>query len=140
MDLPELGELDLENPSFSASGPAEYTISFGKPCRVAANVRLDNLMFSWPRIYAKALVSVYKCDEHWPHFDVKTRAMSVAKTIYVLVDRVSRHTEPDAALTPLERGLLWSYAARVGAAALCKTLREVLHVEARCRSYYAAET
>jgi hypothetical protein len=43
-------------------------------------------------------------------------------------------------LTPLERGLLWSYAAKVGAAALCKTLREVLHVEARCRSYYAAET
>jgi hypothetical protein len=66
--------------------------------------------------------------------------MSIAKTIYVLVDRVSRHTEPDAALTPLERGFLWSYAAKVGAAALCKTLREVLHVEARCRSYHAVET
>ena len=113
MELPELGELDLENPAFSASGPAEYTVSFGRPCRVAANVRVDNLMFSWPRIFAKALVAVYRCDDFWPHFDVKTRAMSVAKTIYILVDRVSRHTEPDAALTPLERGLLWSYVAKL---------------------------
>ena len=140
MELPELGELDLENPAFSASGPAEYTVSFGRPCRVAANVRVDNLMFSWPRIFAKALVAVYKCDEFWPHFDVKTRAMSVAKTIYVLVDRVARHAEPDAALTPVEGGLLWSYVAKIGAAALCKTLREVLHVDARCKVYYAAET
>jgi hypothetical protein len=115
VELPELGELDLENPSFSASGPAEYTVSFGRPCRVAANVRLDNLMFSWPRIYAKALVSVYKCDEYWPHFDVKTRAMSVGQDYLrfggprLPPHRARRSLDPPGAGPPLElRGEGWA--------------------------------
>jgi len=33
MDIPEVSEVELENPSFSVAGPAEYTISFGSPSR-----------------------------------------------------------------------------------------------------------
>ncbi|ABL89154.1 conserved hypothetical protein [Pyrobaculum islandicum DSM 4184] len=139
MELPELGELELENPELSASGPAEYTVSFGRPCKVAANIRIDVLSFIWPRIRAKALAAVYKCGDFWPHFDVKMKAVSLGRTIYVLVDSVSRHLEPDAEVTPLERGLLWNYAAKIGAAALCKTLREVLHIDTGCRTYALLE-
>ncbi|ABO07665.1 hypothetical protein [Pyrobaculum calidifontis] len=133
--LPELSDLDLENPSFSASGPAEYTVSFGRPCKVGANVRVDSLLFAWPRVFSRALVAVYRCEEFWPHYDVKTRAVSVGKSIYVMVDSVARHAEQDAETVPLEEGPLWRYVAKIGGAALCKTLREVLHIEAKCKMY-----
>ncbi|ACB39972.1 hypothetical protein [Pyrobaculum neutrophilum] len=139
MDLPEIGELELENPDLSAAGPAEYTVNFGRPCRVAANVRLDALSFTWPRIRAKALAAVYKCGDLWPHLDVEMKATTYGKTIVILVDTVARHAEPDAEVAPLERGLLWNYAAKVGAAALCKTLKEILHIDTSCKTYTRLE-
>ncbi|MEM1597698.1 MAG: hypothetical protein QXP31_04810 [Pyrobaculum sp.] len=139
MELPEVTEPELEDGSFSASGPAEYSVSFGTPCKVGANVRVDKLLLRWPRLYAKALVAVYKCEEFWPHFDVKVRALSAGKTIYVLVDSVARHLEEDAELAYLERGVVWNYVAKVAAAAMCKTIREVLRVEYHCKTYHLAE-
>ncbi|MFB6490740.1 MAG: hypothetical protein TU35_005775 [Thermoproteus sp. AZ2] len=135
MELPEVSEAEIDGASFSVSGPAEYTVSFGAPCKIAANVRLDALMFRWPRVFAKALVAVYKCGEFWPHFDVRTRAFYIGRSIYVLVDSASRHNESDSELVPLERGPMWSYLAKIGSAALCKTLREVLNIEGSCRAY-----
>ncbi|AEA13426.1 hypothetical protein TUZN_1968 [Thermoproteus uzoniensis 768-20] len=140
MEIPEVSEVELENPSFSVAGPAEYTISFGSPCKVSANVRMDVLMFSWPRVFSKALVAVYKCGDFWPHFDVKVRALSFGKSIYLLVDSVARHNESDAEIVPLERGPLWIYLAKLGAIALCKTVREVLNVQGKCRTYMSAGT
>ncbi|MEL9991041.1 MAG: hypothetical protein QXP98_09410 [Thermoproteus sp.] len=140
MEIPEVNEVELENPVFSTAGPAEYTVSYGTPCKVSANVRVDSLMFSWPRVFSKALVAVYKCGEFWPHFDVKARALSFGKSIYVLVDSVSRHNESDAELVPLDRGPLFTYLAKLGAVALCKTVRSVLNVEGRCRIYISAGT
>lgn len=140
MEIPEVTEAELENPAFSAAGPAEYTVSFGTPCKVSANVRVDVLLLSWPRFYSRALVTVYKCGEFWPHFDVKSRALSFGKTIYLLVDSVARHNESDAEVVPLERGVFWSYLAKLGAMALCKTVKEVLNVQGKCRIYASAGT
>ncbi|AAL62677.1 hypothetical protein [Pyrobaculum aerophilum] len=139
MELPELAEVDFESVLLSASGPAEYTVSFGKPCKISANVRVDSLMFSWPRVFAKALVAVYKCDEFWPHYDVKTRALSVGKTLYVLVNSVARHRAQDSELVPVERGLFWNYVGKIASAALCKVLSDVLHLELKCKTYVAAD-
>lgn len=135
MELPEVSEAELEEASFSVSGPAEYTVSFGSPCKIASNVRVDSLMFKWPRVFSRALVAVYKCGEFWPHFDVRAKAFSMGKTIYVLVESVSRHREEDSELVPVERGPLWSYLAKLGSAALCRTLRETLNIEGACRAY-----
>ena len=139
VEIPELSEVDFENVSLSASGPAEYTVKFGTPCKAAADVRVDSLMFTWPRIFAKALVVVYRCGDFWPHYDVKTKALSVGRSLYVLVNSVARHRSQDAELVPLERGLQWNYIAKIASAALCKTLSDVLHLEMRCRSYVSAE-
>ncbi|MEZ0319642.1 MAG: hypothetical protein ABWK05_06600 [Pyrobaculum sp.] len=139
MELPEVTEPELENGSFSAAGPAEYSVSFGTPCKVGANVRVDKLLLRWPRLYAEALVAVYKCGEFWPHFDVKVKTLSAGETIYVLVDSVARHLEQDAELAYLEKGVLWNYAAKLAAAAVCKTLREVLRLDHRCKTYHLAE-
>ncbi len=140
MELPEVSEIELENPAFSVAGPAEYTVSFGSPCKISANVRVDVLMFTWPRVFSKALVAVYRCGEFWPHFDVKVRAFSFRKSIYALVDSVARHNESDSELVPLERGVLWSYLAKLGAMALCKTVKEVLNIQGKCRIYISAGT
>ncbi|CCC82196.1 hypothetical protein [Thermoproteus tenax] len=140
MELPEITEGELENPSFNVSGPAEYTVSFGSPCKIAVNVRLDVLMMSWPRVFAKALMAVYKCGEFWPHFDVRGRAISFGKTIYTLIDSVARHNESDAEIVPLERGPLWNYLAELGAIALCKTVRSTLNIQGRCRIYTSVKS
>jgi len=33
MDIPEVSEVELENPSFSVAGPAEYTYPSAAPAR-----------------------------------------------------------------------------------------------------------
>ena len=139
MELPELADVDFESASLSASGPAEYTVNFGKPCKVSANVRVDSLMFTWPRVFAKALVVVYKCDDFWPHYDVRIKAVSVGKSLYILVNSAARHKSQDSELVPLERGLYWNYVARIASSALCKTLSDILHLELRCRTYVSAD-
>lgn len=52
MEIPGLSEVDFENVPLSASGPAEYTVRFVTPCKAAADVRVDSLMFTCPRIFA----------------------------------------------------------------------------------------
>ncbi|MEM1663503.1 MAG: hypothetical protein QXD96_05200 [Pyrobaculum sp.] len=135
MEIPEVGDLDFENFTFSPSGSAEYRIDIGKPCKAAARVRIDSLHLKWPRLVAKSLVVVYNCVDFWPHFDVKTKAVSLGGVVYILVDEVARHAEEDAELVPLPRGPLWYQLAKIGSFALCRTIREILSIDADCKTY-----
>lgn len=133
--LPELGEAELESPKVSASGPAEYRVVFGTPCKAVVNVRIDSVVVRWPRIGVKGLAVVARCEDFWPHLDVKASATGSDKVLNVLIDDVSEHRDEDSELLPLPRDFTWEFAAHLAGAALCAVVRTMLNVEPECRFY-----
>lgn len=132
--IPELSPAELEAPEVEATGPAEYRTRFGRPCKAAALVRLDMAIFRWPQVSVKALTVVHGCEEFWPHYDVRTRALSRGKTLYILASSVGYHREQDSEVIPIERPER-NHIAAVASHALCSVVREILNMDLRCSAY-----
>ena len=133
--LPEIGDAEMEAPKVSASGPAEYRVLFGTPCKVVANVRIDSISLRWPRISARGLVVLSGCEEFWPHVDSHVIAIGSEKSLYVLVEDVSEHRSEDSELVPIPRGVSWDYYAQLSGAAMCAVIRTMLNVDPDCKFY-----